>query len=785
MTKKRSTNTPDISIIVNAHNENTLLHRTLKSIQQNIDKTHEINVNCEVIIVADKVDDFTKDYIENRSNTALTSLKPIVEYVNYGDLGESRNHGIKLARGEYVANFDGDDIWCDRWLAEAYAFIQDKERVVLHPQVVVSFGAKHNIWHVKSSTDPDFDPRSCVEDNWWTSCMFTRRSTFDEVKYRATLRARGFSFEDWLWNSETLARGIEHIVVPGTSWFYRRKPTSMLTEQMGGITLDNALMTPSGVRKYNELRSQTKSNKTTPARVTPSSVPRQIKTESIVANSGRIKVVTIRAARKSGKIALKAGKKYVKPRLERHHRVHRFTKAIVAASRDLLYSPAVSPAHSKVTGPNTYNGVYVPEWVIEDWRTLNSIDPGLFPARRRLYSLHARQLMTMGPEQAAYWKLAEQIGEHADYVIMTPWLKTSGASLVVLRYANAYIESHPTASVVVVATEDVECPWESRLDERIKFVKVDQSFTLLPKPVQSKVIAKLTVQLKPKKLHIIHSQEAYRAVNLYAPQMTLHTKLYFSAFAYDYSPEGMRQSGFLMNAEPALPYTTQVFTDNQWIIDDTVDTFGVPRDLFTVHKLPFDEQDEEVLAPIGKEEKDSVSATIRVLWASRIAKAKRPDILYEILKKAHTKKLNIEFTLYGELYGNTVSPKLLDKICKLPNVKYMGGFTKGVVNIPGAAGYDAFLFTSEGEGMPNAIIEAQSIGLPVIASAVGGVPETVIADKTGIPVTPYDNIDGYVAALEHLMKDRGKGKRLGQAAKRMIKKERSWQAFVDTIKTDL
>ncbi|HEY1085859.1 MAG TPA: glycosyltransferase [Candidatus Saccharimonadales bacterium] len=785
MKKKSPKNTATISIIVNAHNEDTFLHRTLKSIQQNIDKVREAGAECEVIIVADRVNDFTKEYLDNRVAAALVDVDLKIEYVQYGDLGESRNHGIKLAKGEYIANFDGDDIWSDRWLVEAYVFIQGKDRVVLHPEIVVSFGAKHNVWHVKSSTDPVFDARSCVEDNWWTSCMFTRRSTFDEVTYRPTLRSRSFSFEDWLWNLETLAKGIEHLTVPKTSWFYRRKSTSMLTEQIGGIVSDNALLTPSGLKKYKDQRSKRTSH--VAQKSNEDTISKQVKTESIVPNTSRIRGAAVRAVRKGGKAFLKVGKKYIKPRLESHHRAHRFAQTMVEATRDLLHTPnATSAPSGKNTGPEIYNGVYVPDWVVSDWRKLNDIDPGLFPTRRRLHSLHARQLMTMGPEQAAYWKLAERIGESVDYMIMTPWLKTSGASLVVLRYANAYIQNNPKARVVVVATEDVDCPWEERLDERIHFVKVERSFTSLTQLTQSRVIAQLMVQLKPKRLHIIHSQEAFRAINLYAPQITLHTKLYLSIFAYDYSPEGMRQSAFLASAEPALPYTTKIFCDNQWIIDDTVDIFGVSRELFTVHKLPFDEQDEEVQNEEVAKTSDRKNNTVfRVLWASRIAKAKRPDILYEILKEAHSKRLEIEFTIYGELYGNSVQPKLLEKICKLPNVKYMGGFSKGITNIADVAGYDAFLFTSEGEGMPNAIIEAQSMELPVIASAVGGVPETVISGKTGIPVAPYDNIDGYIAALEQLMKDRKTAEKLGQAAKEMIKRERSWGAFVDTIKADL
>jgi glycosyltransferase involved in cell wall biosynthesis len=44
---------------------------------------------------------------------------------------------------------------------------------------------------------------------------------------------------------------------------------------------------------------------------------------------------------------------------------------------------------------------------------------------------------------------------------------------------------------------------------------------------------------------------------------------------------------------------------------------------------------------------------------------------------------------------------------------------------------DIFLSTSENEGMPIALIEAQLAGIPVVATNVGSVSEVVIDNKTG------------------------------------------------------
>ena len=54
------------------------------------------------------------------------------------------------------------------------------------------------------------------------------------------------------------------------------------------------------------------------------------------------------------------------------------------------------------------------------------------------------------------------------------------------------------------------------------------------------------------------------------------------------------------------------------------------------------------------------------------------------------------------------------------------------------AAMDVFLLTSRIEGLPNVLIEAQAMGVPVVATAVGGVPETIEEGVTGYAVASDD-----------------------------------------------
>jgi glycosyltransferase involved in cell wall biosynthesis len=88
-----------------------------------------------------------------------------------------------------------------------------------------------------------------------------------------------------------------------------------------------------------------------------------------------------------------------------------------------------------------------------------------------------------------------------------------------------------------------------------------------------------------------------------------------------------------------------------------------------------------------------------------------------------------------------------------------------IPDIPEAlAGSDVFALSSDWEGSPLAVIEAMAAGLPVIGTAVGGVPELVESGRQGILVTAKDGA-AFAQALRALLDDRDKRAEMAAAAK--------------------
>ena len=93
----------------------------------------------------------------------------------------------------------------------------------------------------------------------------------------------------------------------------------------------------------------------------------------------------------------------------------------------------------------------------------------------------------------------------------------------------------------------------------------------------------------------------------------------------------------------------------------------------------------------------------------------------------------------------------------------MTGETTDVASYLAAA--DVVAVPSRNEGMGRVIVEAMALGLPVVATTVGGIPDVVTDGECGRLVEPED-VDALAAALIELGRDPALRRKLGEAAVR-------------------
>jgi glycosyltransferase involved in cell wall biosynthesis len=97
----------------------------------------------------------------------------------------------------------------------------------------------------------------------------------------------------------------------------------------------------------------------------------------------------------------------------------------------------------------------------------------------------------------------------------------------------------------------------------------------------------------------------------------------------------------------------------------------------------------------------------------------------------------------------------------------LAGFRKDLAAL--LPGLDLLAHPAEREGLGVALLEAASAGVPVVACAVGGVPDVVVDGETGALV-PRADAAAFARALRELLASPGERARLGDAARRHVER---------------
>jgi len=98
---RSSLSTPLVSIVIPTYNHAHLIKDALSSL---VAQTH---MNWEAVVVNNYSEDATESVVKSFSDNRIR----LVNFANKGVIASSRNRGIELAKGDYVAFLDSDDLW--------------------------------------------------------------------------------------------------------------------------------------------------------------------------------------------------------------------------------------------------------------------------------------------------------------------------------------------------------------------------------------------------------------------------------------------------------------------------------------------------------------------------------------------------------------------------------------------------------------------------------------------------------------------------------------------------
>jgi glycosyltransferase involved in cell wall biosynthesis len=151
----------------------------------------------------------------------------------------------------------------------------------------------------------------------------------------------------------------------------------------------------------------------------------------------------------------------------------------------------------------------------------------------------------------------------------------------------------------------------------------------------------------------------------------------------------------------------------------------------------------------------------------RLATEKGVDIFLRAAARVLTELPATKFVVIGEGPDREQLELLIDEL-QVQNSVFMLGRRD---DMPGVyASLDIMVSASRHEGLPMAILEGMASSRPIVATAVGAVPEVVMDGRTGV-IVPSENVEALAAKIVTLLNNRTQRENLGAAAKTLIEEE--------------
>jgi glycosyltransferase involved in cell wall biosynthesis len=303
------------------------------------------------------------------------------------------------------------------------------------------------------------------------------------------------------------------------------------------------------------------------------------------------------------------------------------------------------------------------------------------------------------------------IKNNYDDIFLISNLDRGGASTYLMEIISC-LKDLSSNRILVVITDIWKADLQNHLihfsnyrTERIEFMCLRDFVNNSGRTQQ--ILMQLIMLMKPKRLWVMNSRLGYDLISKFGrniKSLGMDCYCFFFSEAERYLSHSREWLG------KVLPYSS-IISDNYNYFLSVKNRVGDFSHDFSVIRRPISINKRQILTVSRKIENRKISKLpLKVLWFGRWESKKDVWLLMEICGKYR----DVTFEQYGTLEEEAPSQKPF-------NLKINGG-VRNFDEIP-VEQFDFLFFTSEFEGMPNTVLEAIAVGLPVISARVGGLTE--------------------------------------------------------------
>ena len=272
-------------------------------------------------------------------------------------------------------------------------------------------------------------------------------------------------------------------------------------------------------------------------------------------------------------------------------------------------------------------------------------------------------------------------------------------------------------------------------------------------------------------VHVMNSSKAFHALPAIKRRFP-QVKIVAQFHCFDYLPDG-RKAGYPMD----VPMRWNEYIDYYNVVshslkDEILDLFPyISSKKFKVIYCCIDTScyNADLVGEENPMNDFRQPDALNILFIGRLDVQKQPLRMARVAKELKTR--NVPFVIHvlgggsidsqeGELYAYVKEHGLERMVC-------FHGFQARDRMIYWYAMGDLLLMTSDWEGIPVVLYEAMAMGLPCVAPDIGGIGELLGPDH-GFLVTPKDNIEGYVQALQTLAENPDLLAKMGKRGRELV-----------------
>ena len=759
--KHVATHEPKITCIVTVCAEGYTLNATLRSVSLMCEYAQQKGLSSELIVVAHHAGKHTLKVLDKLPERWPGARTVVLEEP---DSGKARNIGIEMARGSFIAMLHGNCMVSPSWLYQAVQLIEDQgPDLIAHPQAMVEFDDRLDTRYLPGMGQLEL----LASGEVWPEPALAQRELFVRNPYRSVPFRSGYGHPVWHWNCETVVAGARHDIVKQTTVYCR--PAGFSGERNSTLgSISRVTLPPTQFFSDHQWLSELSEE----AAVDRSSTPARWNEDTYLAENpdvlravGQGRVLTgydhyNRHGRAEGRVACwqpEQATESVNTGIKRIARTLGNQPLIMKASWRLhsLYSTALRYKMQRLQAPP------FPAWMKKETRLLSKFEPALKKAASGgAFTATQRRSPVAGCYRRC-WEIMQQA--QPSHIIMLSSLRPGGAELSAFHGMEAILSSADNR-VLVITTEPGNDGWKNRLPDGCIWLPLGAMTKDCLVEERYEIMMRLLLNGPARCLHISYTWLGWHLLKRYASVLADRMQLYVSVFAIPL-PGINEDSGYASFLPALIPYLTAVLTDNERTANQLCNVTGIPRRRVTVLKHP--------VAIEQRFEGPSQDRKV-VLWASRLDREKRPDLLIQIAERLP----DVEFHVYGEsVLGND---DMAEQIQAVANIRFCGPF-HGFDTIPSAP-YALFLYTSSWDGLPNVLLEAMSSGLLVLASDVGGISEIVTKD-TGILIHDFDQAGEYARMIRVVLENPDFYHDIARTGCQRIRQNFTRPAFLESLQT--